>query len=147
MSLKQRLTNDLKSAMKDKDIIKKNVVQMVRAAVLQAEKDQKTELDDKGIIEVISRELKKRKSVLPDYEKSGRWELIKDLKFEIDILLAYLPKQLTQEQIEEIVKDVIEKTGANSMSDMGKVMKEVMLKVSGQADGKQVNMIVRKMLA
>jgi uncharacterized protein YqeY len=146
VSLKQKLLDDMKSAMKDKDIIRKNVVQMIRAAVLQVEKDNKTELDDNAVIDVISRELKKRRDVLPEYEKSGRQELVENLEAEIDILLGYLPEQLNPEQIEEIVRDAVKSTGAVSMKDIGKVMQIVMPKVAGRADGKQVNLIVRKVL-
>jgi uncharacterized protein len=146
VSLKQKLLDDMKSAMKDRDTIRKNVVQMTRAAVLQIEKDNRTELDDDAVIDVISRELKKRRDVLPEYEKSGRQELIENLKAEIDILLGYLPKQLNSEQIEEIVRDAVKSTGAVSMKDIGKIMQFVMPKVAGRADGKQVNLIVRKAL-
>lgn len=147
MALKETLMNDLKEAMKDKDIIRKNTVQMVRSAVLQYEKDNKVELDDEGIIEVIARELKKRRDVLPEYEKSGRDDLIADIKKEIETLLAYLPKQLTREELEVIVKDSIAAVGATSMKDMGKIMAAVMPQTKGRADGKMINEIVKGLLS
>lgn len=147
MSIKETLANDLKIAMKEKDIIKKNTVQMVRAAILQFEKDNKTELDDAGVVDVIARELKKRKDVLPEYEKSGRDDLISDLNKEIEVLLKYLPKQLTEEELEEIVKEAINETGAESMKDIGKIMQNVMPKTKGKADGKMINSIIRKILS
>ena len=147
MSLKERLLNDLKEAMRDKDTVRKNAVQMARSAVLQIEKDKKTTLDDDGIIEVIAKQLKQKNEILPEYEKSGRQDLIDKLKKEIEIIKQYLPEQLSQEELEEIIKQAIQDTGARSMGDMGKVMQAVMPKVRGRADGKFVNEIVKKFLS
>jgi uncharacterized protein YqeY len=146
MSLKDKLMEDLKAAMKEKDITRKNAIQMVRSAVLQVEKDNKVTLDDDGILEVIAKEVKKRKDSLTEYEKSGRQDLIDALKTEIDVLMKYLPEQLTEDEIEAIVKETINETGASSAGDIGKVMKAVLPKVKGRADGKLVNQIVRKYL-
>ena len=147
MALKEALMNDLKAAMKEKDIIRKNTVQMVRSAILQFEKDNQKELNDEGILEVIAKELKRRRDVLPEYEKSGREDLIKDINREIEILLSYLPKQLTKEELEVIVADAISETGAASMRDMGKIMAAVMPKVKGRADGKMINEIAKAKLS
>ena len=147
MSLKERLADDLKSAMKNKDIVRKNAIQMIRAGVLQVEKDNKVTLDDEGIIEVVSKQLKQRKDVLPDYEKSGRDDLIADLKAEMDVLMQYLPEQLSTEEIEKIVAEAINSTGASSMKDMGKIMAAVMPKVKGRADGKAINETAKKLLS
>ncbi len=144
MPIKDKLMEDLKLSMKEKDIIRKNTVQSVRAAVLQVEKDTKVTLDDEGVIGVIAKEVKKRKDVLPEYEKSGREDLIADLKREIDILMEYLPSQLSQEELDEIVLNSIKEVGATSMKDMGKIMADVMPKIKGRADGKAVNEIVKK---
>ncbi len=146
MSLKEQLAQDLKTSMKDKDVIRKNAVQSIRAAVLQVEKDSKVTLDDDGVIGVIAKEVKKRKDVLPDYEKSGREDLIAELKKEIEVLTGYLPSQLTQEELDGIVKDAIDRIGATSMKDMGKIMADVMPKITGRADGGAVNVTVRKLL-
>ena len=146
MSLKERLLEDVKEAMKDKDTVRKNTIQMARAAILQVEKDSKVTLDDNGVIEVIAKEVKKRRDVLPEYEKSGREELINELKAEIDVLMQYLPPQLTEEELEEIVKQAVSEVNATSMKDMGKVMQAVMPKVKGRADGKAVNEMVKKIL-
>ena len=147
MALKDILMDDLKSAMKEKNVPKKNAIQMARAQVLQFEKDNKTTLDDDGVIEVIAKEVKKRKDVLPDYEKSGREDLIKEINIEIETLMAYLPEQLTEEEIDELVKKVVSETGASSMKDMGKVMAALMPLTKGKADGKAVNMSVKKYLS
>lgn len=147
MSLKDKLMDDLKIAMKDKDTVRKNAVQMVRASVLQVEKDNKITLDDEGVIEVVAKEVKKRKDVLPEYEKSGRQELIDELNKEIEVLMAYLPEQMSEEEIEALVISAIEEAGAKSMKDIGKVMAVIMPKTKGKADGKIVNQYVRKHLS
>jgi uncharacterized protein YqeY len=146
MSLKERLLEDMKNAMKDKAVIKKNTVQMARAAVLQVEKDNRITLDDDGILDIISKEVKKRRDVLPDYEKSGRQDLIDDLKAEIDVLLQYLPQQLTEEELEVIVRQAVVETGATTAKDMGRIMQVVMPQVKGRADGKMINVIVKKII-
>ena len=135
MALKERLMDDLKTAMKEKDTIRKNTVQMVRSAILQFEKDNLCELDDDGILDVIAKELKKRRDVLPDYEQSGRDDLIDDINREIETLLAYLPAQLTKEELEVIVSDTIAEVGATSIKDMGKIMAAVMPKLEAEPMG------------
>ena len=147
MALKEILAADLKAAMKDKDLIRKNTVQMVRSSILQYEKDNLKELDEDGILEVIAKELKKRRDVLPEYEKSGREDLIADIKREIEILLAYLPAQLSDEELTEIIKKAISDTGAESVRDIGKIMQKVMPETKGRADGKKINEIVRNLLS
>ncbi len=146
MSLKETLFQDLKTAMKDKDTVRKNTIQLVRAGVLQIEKDNHVELDDDGVLDVIAKELKKRRDSLPEFEKSGRTDLIDNLNKEIEVLLGYLPEQLTEDEIQKIVEETIAETGAATMKDMGKVMAIVSSKVKGRADNKVVGNLVRKML-
>ena len=146
MSLKDKLKEDLKAAMKDKDSVRKNVVQLIKAGVLQVEKDNKVTLDDEGVLDVIAKQLKQRRDSLPDYEKSGREDLIDQLKREMEILMGYLPAQLTHEELEQIVKEAVEATGAMTVKDMGKVMAAVMPKTKGRADGKEINQIARTLL-
>lgn len=146
MSLKETLFQDLKEAMKEKDTLRKNTVQLIRSGVLQIEKDQKIELDDEGVLDVIAKELKKRRDSLPEYEKSGRVELIADLNKEIEVLLGYLPKQLTDDEIHSIVDEIIAEVGASSMKDMGKVMAAVTPRVKGRADNKLVSAYVKQKL-
>ena len=147
MSLKERLAADLKTAMKEKNVVRKNVVQMVRAGVLQIEKDKLTTLDDDGVLDVIAKQLKQCRDSLPDYEKSGREDLIAELKAEMDVLMEYLPQQVTREELEVIVADAVKTTGASSMKDMGKVMAAVMPQTKGRADGKMINEIAKGMLS
>ena len=146
MALKEQLAQDLKSSMKNKETIRKNTVQMIRTAILQIEKDKKVTLEDEDILDVIAKQLKQRKDVLPEYEKSGREDLISQLKEEMDVLMGYLPKQLTDEELRPIVEAAVKETGASSMRDMGKVMAAVMPQIKGRADGKAVNAIVRDLI-
>ena len=145
--LKEKLLEDLKNCMKDKNVVRKNVIQMVRAAILQVEKDNGITLDDNQIIDIIAKESKKRKDSLVDYEKSGREDLINELKEEINILAEYLPKQLSMEEVEKIVKEVIDAEGATSMKDMGKVMKAAKEKIGAASDGRTINEVVKKCLS
>ena len=133
--------------MKEKNVVRKNVIQMVRAAILQVEKDKQITLNDDQIIDIIAKESKKRKDSLVDYEKSGREDLINEIKEEIAILTEYLPKQLSTEEVEAIVKDVIAEVGAISMKDMGKVMKTAKEKIGASSDGKTINEAVKKFLS
>ena len=145
--LKERLLEDMKVSMRDKHVLRKNVIQMVRAAILQIEKDKQIELDDNQIIEVIAKESKKRKDSLADYEKSGRQDLIDQVNGEIEILAEYLPAQLSKEEIEKIVEQIIVEVEATSMKDMGKVMKAAKEKMGAAADGKTINEVVKAKLS
>ncbi|MBO5413444.1 MAG: GatB/YqeY domain-containing protein [Clostridia bacterium] len=145
--LKERLLEDMKVSMRDKNVLRKNVIQMVRAAILQIEKDKQIELDDNQIIEVIAKESKKRKDSLADYEKSGRQDLIDQVNGEIKILAEYLPAQLSKEEIEKIVEQIIVEVEATSMKDMGKVMKAAKEKMGAAADGKTINEVVKAKLS
>lgn len=144
--MKKRLLDDLKEAMKDKNEIKKNAIQMVRAGILQVEKDKGIELSDDQVVELIAKEVKKRKDSIADYERGGREDLVNQIKEEISYLEIYLPKQLSKEEIEEIVKQIISQTGATSMKDMGTVMKSAKEKMGASADGKTINEIVKGLL-
>ena len=144
--LKEQLLQDMKDAMKQKDTIRKNTVQLIRSGILQVEKDDKTELDDEGVLDVIVKELKKRRDSLPDFEKSGREDLVEALNEEIKVLLGYLPEQLSPEEIKTIVTDAISETDAKTMKDMGRVMAIVNPKVKGRADGKAVSQMVKEYL-
>ena len=144
--LKEKLLEDMKVSMRDKNVVRKNVIQMVRAAILQVEKDKQIVLTDEQIIDVIAKESKKRKDSLADYEKSEREELIKQINEEISILAEYLPKPLSKEELEKIIEEVIKSVGATSMKEMGIVMKNVKEKVGAAADGKTINEIVKAKL-
>ena len=132
--------------MKDKNEIKKNAIQMARAGILQIEKDKGIELTDEQIIELIAKEVKKRKDSIADYERGGRDDLVAQIKEEISYLEVYLPKQLTKEEIEEKVKIIIANVGATTIKDMGMVMKAAKEEFGASADGKTINEVVRALL-
>ena len=144
--LKEKLMEDLKTCMKEKKELRKNVIQMIRAAILQIEKDKQIELNDDQIIEIIAKESKKRKDSLADYEKSGRQDLIDNINEEINIINEYLPKQLSKEELLPIIKEIISETAATSIKDMGKVMKAAKEKIGVAADGKTINEVVKELL-
>lgn len=144
--LKDELLEALKDAMKNKNEIKKNAVQMVRASILQQEKDKQITLNEEQVLEVIAKEVKKRKESIPEYEKAEREDLVEKIKEEISYLEIYLPKQLTDEELETKIKEIIEKVGASSIKDMGNVMKEAKVEIGTAADGKRISDCVRKLL-
>ncbi|MCC0631411.1 MULTISPECIES: GatB/YqeY domain-containing protein [unclassified Clostridioides] len=146
MSLKQKLQEDLKSSMKNKDTVRKSVVTLIRASIKQYEVDNRTELNEDGIIDVIAKQLKQRRDALVEFEKAGREDLIKETEAEIEVLKEYLPQQLSEEELEEIVKCTISEVGATSMKDMGKIMSVIQPKVKGRADGKLINKLVKQNL-
>ncbi|WP_336513038.1 GatB/YqeY domain-containing protein [Clostridium sp. Cult2] len=146
LALKEKLMEDLKTSMKNKDTVRKNTITMVRAAIKQIEVDQRIELKDEKILEIISKQLKEKKNAIEDFKKGQRQDLVDLTQKEMDILLEYLPKQLTKEEIKEIVVSTIAEVNAESMKDIGLVMKSVMPKVKGKADGNTVNKIAREIL-
>ena len=137
--LKEKLLEDLKDAMKTKNVNKKNAVQMVRTAILQIEKDKGIEVSDEQILGIVAKEVKTRKDAIAEYEQANREDLIEKANEEIKALEEYLPKQLTDEELVAEVKKVIEKLNATSMKDMGPVMKEAKATIGAQADGKRIN--------
>ena len=145
--LKEKLMEDLKNAMKEKNNLRKNVVQMVRAAILQIEKDKGIQVDDNKILEIIAKEVKTRNDSLVDFEKGGREDLVNQAKEEIVILSEYLPKQLTKEELKEKLTKIIADLGATSIKDMGLVMKEAKAQIGTAADGRTINEVVKELLA
>lgn len=147
--LKDKLNEDMKAAMLSKDAEKLSTIRMLKSAV-QYHEIQKGgagyEATDEDILEVIGREVKKRRESIELYEKGGRQELADKEKKELELLQTYLPEQMGEEEIEKIVKEAIENTGATSMQDMGKLMGVIMPQVKGKADGNLVNKIVRENL-
>ena len=145
--LKEKLLEDLKNSMKEKNIVRKNVIQMVRAAILQIEKDKGIEVDDNKILEIIAKEVKTRNDSLEDFEKGGRKDLVKQAKEEIEILSEYLPKQLTREELREKLEVIVKEVGATTIKDMGKVMKVAKEQIGTAADGRSINEVVKELLA
>ncbi|MGI5859129.1 MAG: GatB/YqeY domain-containing protein [Tepidanaerobacteraceae bacterium] len=146
MSIKDMLNQDMKAALKAGEKERLSVIRMAKSAILYAEKEKLHELDDDEIIEVLFRETKKRKKDIEEYERLGKTETVESLKKEIAILSSYLPQQLTDEEVEELVRQTIIEIGASSIKDMGKVMGAIMPKVKGRADGGLVSSLVKKHL-
>ena len=144
--LKEKLLEDLKISMRDKNVVRKNTVQMVRAAILQIEKDTGNEVDDKKIIDIIAKEMKKKKDAMVDFERAARQDLIDQTNEEMKVLEEYLPRQLSREEIKEVVSKIISDIGATSMKDMGIVMKESKSAIGAGADGKTINEVVKELL-
>ncbi|REK77409.1 GatB/YqeY domain-containing protein [Paenibacillus paeoniae] len=146
MNLSERLTDDMKQAMKSQDKFKLSTIRMMRAAVKNLEIDLKRPLEDNEVLDILSREIKIRKDSLQEFKKAGRDDLVTGLAAEIEIISQYLPEQLTEEEIQEIVRQTIHELGASSKADMGKVMGALMPKTKGRADGKLVNQAVMQFL-
>ena len=148
MSLKEKLTADMKEAMKAREEGRQRlgVIRMVRGAIRQQEIDGQKELDDDAVLAVISKEVKQRRDSIEEFKKGGREDLVAQNEAEIAVLMAYLLQQMAEGEIRKLVQDAIAATGASSPKEMGKVMKELMPKVKGRADGKLVNQIVRELL-
>lgn len=147
MSLIDQLNEDMKVAMKNKDKFRLSVIRMVRSAMKYVEIELKTTLTDEQVIDVLTREVKQRRDSLQEFEKAGRTDLVENTKKELDILTAYLPEQLSEEELRKVIQDAIQETGASGKGDMGKVMGNVMPKVKGRADGKLINKLVQEYLS
>lgn len=144
--LKEKLMEDLKNSMKEKNNIKKNTVQMVRAAILQIKKDKGIEVDDQKIIEIIAKEVKGKKDAIVDFEKGEREDLINQTNEEIAILQEYLPKQLTKDELKVEIEKIIKELGATTIKDMGIVMKEAKARIGASSDGRTINEVVKELL-
>lgn len=144
--MKEMLLNELKEAMRNKDELKKNTITMLRSAILQIEKDEKKVLNDDEIKIVVSKEVKKRKESISEFENANRVDIVESLNKEIEILSKYLPIQLDENQIRKLVQESISITGAVTARDMGKVMQDLKPKTNGKADGKLVSDIVKELL-
>ena len=137
---------DLKESMKNKDTVRKNTVQMVRASILQIEKDKGIEVEDSKIIDIIAKEVKTKKDALKDFEKAKRQDLIDLTNREIEVLQEYLPKQLSRDEVKVEVQKIITEIGATSMKDMGAIMKEAKAKMGASAEGKTINEVAKEIM-
>lgn len=147
MSLKDQLMDDLKVAMRDKEKLRKSVITMLRSAVKQVEVDERRELDDEAIIDIIAKQIKQKNNAIVEFENGNRPDLVEEAQEEIRILTTYLPEQLTLEDIQGIVQKTISEVGASSMKDMGKVMGIVSSATKGRADGKTISECVKAALS
>jgi Uncharacterized conserved protein len=146
LSLKDRLADDYKEALKARDSVRKSTISLVRAAIKKYEIDNRTELDEQGIIGILTKEVKTRKDALSDFEKAGRTDLIDSYSKEIEVLREYLPEQLSEDELRKIILETKAELGVEGKAGMGKLMGAVMPKVKGQADGGEVKKIVLEVL-
>lgn len=144
--MKAQLMEDMKNAMKAREKLKVDTIRMVNAAIKNIEINEKKVLTDEDVIAVIAKEIKMRRESLEEFKKADRPDEVTKLEQEINILMAYMPEQLSEEKVREIVKEVIGQTGAQGPKDMGKVMGALMPRVKGKADGKLVSSVVKELL-
>ena len=147
MTLKEQLNDAMKAAMKARDDLRLSAVRMVRSAIKNREIDQKKELDDQGVIDVVSTLVKQRRESIRMYQEGNRPELAEKEEAELNVLLGFLPTQLAPKEIEELVARIIIETGAQGAKDMGRVMKALTALTAGKADGRTVSDIVKNKLA
>ena len=142
----EQLEKDMIEAMKSKDKDRLTVIRMVKAALKQEQIDHKKEINDDLLIDVVNKQIKMRKDSIVEFEKGNRKDLIDKTQEEIDILVKYLPEQLSSEEVEKIINEIFESVKPEGMKDMGKVMGEAQAKLKGKADMKEVSTIIRNKL-
>ena len=147
MSLKDKLTEDLKRTMRQGDELGRSTLRLVMAAIKNAEIEKKRELEEGELLAIIAKEAKLRRESIAQFEKGGRQDLVDREKAELQILVAYLPEQLSREEIEAKARQIIEEVGATSPAQMGQVMRRLMPLMQGKADGKLVNQVVKELVA
>jgi uncharacterized protein YqeY len=147
MALKEQLMADLKEAMKAKDAVRKSTITMLRAAIKQVEVDTREEVSEEACMEIIIKQIKQKRAAREEFIKGLRQDLADEADAEIEVLMAYMPAQLTEEEVTNIIKEGIASTGASTMKDMGKVMGAVKGKLNGKSDNKFVADQVKKLLS
>ena len=147
MSLKEQINKDLKQAMKAKETKKRDALRLLNSAFKQIEIDERKELNDEDVIKIIQKQVKQRNDSIEQYKKAGRDDLVAKEQQEINYYKTYLPVQLDDDELENIIKEIIASVGATSMRDMGKVMSVATKLLVGKADGKRINLSVKKLLS
>lgn len=146
MNLKEQILNDIKEAMKQKDDFKRDTLRTLNAAFKQVEVDERIELSDERILKIIASEIKKRKDAIELYSKGGREDLAQKEQKEIAFFESYLPQQLSDEELQAALKEMIANLGVSSLKDQGLVMKEAKAKFGARVDGKRLNVTLRELL-
>ena len=147
MSLKEQLNEDLKTAMREKNVVKRDSIRAINTMIKQIEVDERRVLDDAEVIKLIQRGIKQREEAIAQYSAASRDDLVQKEHEQVDVFMLYLPKQLTNEELESGMKEVISEVGATTIKDMGKVMGVASKKFAGVADGKRINEMVKKLLS
>ena len=145
--LREQINNDMKAAMKAKEVAKRDALRLLLSAFKQVEVDERKELSDEDISKIIQKQVKQRQDSAAQYKDAGRDDLLEKEEAEIAVFMAYMPKQLDDTELETALKEIITQVGAESMKDMGKVMGTASKQLSGKADGKRINECVKKLLA
>jgi uncharacterized protein len=146
VTLKERLNQDMKDSLKAHDSARLSAIRMIISAVRNKEIDSRKDMDDEGVLSVLSTSAKQRRESIEQYEKAGRQDLVDKEKAELEVIMSYMPQQMGRAEIEALVKEAVAESGATGPGDMGKVMKVLMPKVKGRADGKLVNEVVKAVL-
>ncbi|MBS1251621.1 MAG: putative protein YqeY [Anaerolineales bacterium] len=148
MNLRDQLMADMKDSMRARDKVRTGTIRMLRAAILNAEKEEGvSELTEADVQQVVSKQAKQRRESITEFEKAGRDDLVAKEQAELDVITEYLPRQLTEEEIEAAARAKIDEVGATSMAQMGDVMRPLMAEIGSQADGSLANQIVRRLLS
>lgn len=147
MSLKEKLNEDLKQAMRDKEVVKRDSIRAINTMIKQVEVDERRVLDDAEVIKLVQRGIKQREEAISQYRAASRDDLVQKEQEQVDVFMLYLPKQLSDEELENGMKEIISEVGATSLKDMGKVMGAASKKFAGVADGKRINEMVKKLLS
>lgn len=147
MSLKEKLNEDLKQAMRDKEVVKRDSIRAINTMIKQVEVDERRVLDDTEVIKLVQRGIKQREEAISQYRAASRDDLVQKEQEQVDVFMLYLPKQLSNEELENGMKEIISEVGATSLKDMGKVMGVASKKFAGVADGKRINEMVKKLLS
>jgi len=147
MALREQLNEDIKTAMKARDQQKLDALRLLSAAVKQKEVDERITLDDAALVSIVEKEIKKRRESIAQYEKAQRQDLVDREKFEVSVIEVYLPKQMSQAEVEAVIAEAVASTGAKSAADMGKVMGVVKPRLAGKADMGKVSAMVKAKLA
>jgi len=146
MSLKEQLKNDMKEAMRAKEIVKRDTIRAINTMIKQIEVDERKELSDEDIVVLMQKAIKQRNEAIEQYQSAGRDDLVAKEQSEVDVINLYMPKQLSDEELESALREIVADVGATSMKDMGKVMGAAKAKIGGGADGKRINEMVKKVL-
>ncbi|MBU0925937.1 GatB/YqeY domain-containing protein [bacterium] len=147
MSLKEQLKEDLKTAMREKEVVKRDSIRSINTMIKQIEVDERRELNDEEVIKLIQKGIKQREEAIAQYSTASRDDLVQKEQEQVDIFMLYLPAQVSDNELEVGMKEIISQTGAASMKDMGKVMGAATKKFAGVADGKRINEMVKKLLS
>ena len=146
MNLKEQLKEDLKTAMRDKDVVKRDSIRSINTMIKQIEVDERKDLNDEDVIKLIQKGIKQREESISQYKAASRDDLVALEQAQVDIFMLYLPAQVSEEELEAGMKEIISQVGATSMKDIGKVMGNATKRFAGVADGKRINEMVKKLL-